>query len=69
MPPQDGTPGPARVPGWVSGGPTCKHRGAVGIADVGVRRVDILREEDEDSQHREAGGAGSRSPQERGGLG
>lgn len=31
--------------------PTCKHRRAVGIADVGVRGVDILGIEDEDPQH------------------
>lgn len=31
--------------------PTCKHRGAVGIADVGVRGSHILGVEDEDPQH------------------
>lgn len=31
--------------------PTCKHRRAVGIADVGVRGVDVLGVEDEDPQH------------------
>lgn len=52
--------GPARFPDCVSGIPTCKHSRAVGVADVGVRGVDILREEDEDSQHHETGGAGPR---------
>lgn len=51
---------PARFPDCVSSVPTCKHSGAVGVADVGVRGVDILREEDEDSQHHETGGAGPR---------
>lgn len=31
--------------------PTCKHHGAVGIADVGVRGAHVLGVEDEDPQH------------------
>ena len=48
--------------------PTCKHRRAVGIADVGVRGADVLGVEDEDPQHdrRESGPS---APRARRGLG
>lgn len=42
---------PPSLPEGMPDPPTCKHRRAVGIADVGVRGVDVLSIEDEDPQH------------------
>lgn len=58
---------PTPRPAGMQAPPTCKHRGAVGITDIGVWGVDVLRVEDEDSQHdwREKG---LRAPRTRRGL-